>query len=184
MEAATIPVIDQADRLKLLEAELSALRAALERQAMQIGVVADLLQDAAAPQISAPEASYDAENRARGEAGLPVSKSIRQVIRQRQNRQKILPGHLFADPAWDMLLDLAAAKSEGRKIAVTSLCIASGVPMTTALRWIGILIDEKLVERRGDPADRRRMFLELTDEAASMMAGYFNSAEDMFSLCG
>lgn len=184
MEAAVIPGIDQGDRLKILEAELSALRAALERQAMQIGVVADLLQDAAAERSSMPETASVTESRALGEAGLPVSKAIRRIIRQRQHRQKILPGHLFADPAWDMLLDLAAAKSEGRKISVTSLCIASGVPMTTALRWIGTLIDERLVERMGDPADRRRMFLELTDEAASTMAGYFSNAEDMFALCG
>jgi len=37
----------------------------------------------------------------------------------------------LADPAWDMLLDLTAARAESRAVSVSSLCIAAGVPTTT-----------------------------------------------------
>src|SRR3546814_1843272 len=42
-----------------------------------------------------------------------------------------------SDPAWDMLLDLyLAAERNTRPVSISSLCIASAVPATTALRWI------------------------------------------------
>jgi hypothetical protein len=40
---------------------------------------------------------------------------------------------LFADPGWDILLDLYAARQEGKQVSVSSLCIAAAVPPTTAL---------------------------------------------------
>ena len=71
-----------------------------------------------------------------------------------------------------MLLDLAAAAVEGRSVAVSSLCIAAAVPTTTALRWIRNLCDAGLFVRRDDPADARRAFISLTDDALSAMARY------------
>ncbi|HEY6817592.1 MAG TPA: winged helix DNA-binding protein, partial [Croceibacterium sp.] len=70
-------------------------------------------------------------------------------------------------------LDLAAARAENQRVSVTSLCIASGVPPTTALRWIGQLTSAGLLERVEDEADRRRAFLALSDTAAEAIARYF-----------
>ncbi|MCB2051017.1 MAG: winged helix DNA-binding protein [Novosphingobium sp.] len=105
--------------------------------------------------------------------GLPDPRLVRRIIRQRQLRARFFDGELFADPAWDMLLDLTAARAEHERVSVTSLCIASGVPPTTALRWIGQLTEAGLVERIEDEADRRRAFIALTDKAADGMARYF-----------
>jgi DNA-binding MarR family transcriptional regulator len=80
---------------------------------------------------------------------------------------------MFADPAWDMLLDLTAARAEHKRVSVTSLCIASGVPSTTALRWIALLTQAGLLERVEDDTDRRRAFVQLTDRASDAMARYF-----------
>ena len=104
---------------------------------------------------------------------LPDPRLIRQIIRQRQLRARFFDGDLFADPAWDMLLDLTAARAEHSRVSVTSLCIASGVPPTTALRWIGQMTDAGLLERIEDETDRRRAFITLTDKAADTMARYF-----------
>ncbi|WP_414690794.1 winged helix DNA-binding protein [Novosphingobium sp. UBA6272] len=104
---------------------------------------------------------------------LPDPRLVRRIIRQRQLRARFFDGDLFADPAWDMLLDLTAARAEHTRVSVTSLCIASGVPPTTALRWIGQMIDGGLLERVEDEADRRRAFITLTDRAADAMARYF-----------
>jgi len=98
---------------------------------------------------------------------------VRKMIRQRQLRAKFFDGELFADPAWDMLLDLTAARAEHTRVSVTSLCIASGVPPTTALRWIGQMTQSGLLERVEDESDRRRAFIALSNTAADAMARYF-----------
>lgn len=88
-------------------------------------------------------------------------------------RARFFDGDLFADPAWDMLLDLTAARVEHARVSVTSLCIASGEPPTTALRWISQMTEAGLLERVEDETDRRRAFIALTDRAADAMARYF-----------
>lgn len=75
----------------------------------------------------------------------------------------------------DMLLDLYASDLEQSRIAVGSLCIASGVPNTTALRWISNLEREGLVTRQGDPYDGRRVWIDLTEAGREAMEAYFMS---------
>ncbi len=104
---------------------------------------------------------------------LPEPRHIRRILRQRQQRGRFFDAELFADPAWDMLLDLTAAKVEHKRVSVTSLCIAAGVPPTTALRWIGQLTHAGLFERVEDQSDRRRAFIALTEKAADGMARFF-----------
>lgn len=108
---------------------------------------------------------------------LPNPRVVRRVIQQRQARAKFFDAELFADPAWDMLLDLTAAKGEKAQVSVTSLCIASGVPATTALRWIRQMTDAGLFERVEDEVDRRRAFIALTERASDAMARYFAEIE-------
>ena len=98
---------------------------------------------------------------------------FRASILARRLREQILPADLFADPAWDMLLDLLAASLEGRKVDVTSLSAASGVPATTALRHIGLLMERGLIERHRDPDDQRRVYVELSEEAALALGEWF-----------
>lgn len=104
---------------------------------------------------------------------LPDPRLVRRILRQRQQRARFFDAEFFADPAWDMLLDLTAAEAEHKRVSVTSLCIASGVPPTTALRWIGQLTHAGLFKRVEDTSDRRRAFIGLTDDAAEGMARYF-----------
>jgi hypothetical protein len=104
---------------------------------------------------------------------LPDPRLVRTIIRQRQLRAKFFDAELFADPAWDMLLDLTAARAEHTRVSVTSLCIASGVPPTTALRWIGQMTQAGLLDRVEDDTDRRRAFIALSTPAADGMARYF-----------
>ncbi|GAA4774727.1 winged helix DNA-binding protein [Novosphingobium ginsenosidimutans] len=104
---------------------------------------------------------------------LPDPRLVRQIIRQRQLRARFFDGDFFADPAWDMLLDLTAARAEHARVSVSSLCIASGVPPTTALRWIGQMTEAGLLQRVEDETDRRRAFITLSDQVADSMARYF-----------
>lgn len=165
-------------------------RLALLRLTEQVGEIAERLDRIATPgfgvigpnvfegntvfHFESPHREFLAPPLADGElVPLPDPRLIRRVIRQRQLRARFFDSGLFADPAWDMLLDLAAARAEHTRVSVTSLCIASGVPPTTALRWIGQLTSAGLLERVEDPSDRRRVFLELSDRAAEAMARYF-----------
>ena len=140
------------------------------------------------PGISGDQAAWRFESPSSGYAGpdgadeslvrmprppLPDPRLVRRIIRQRQLRARFFDGELFADPAWDMLLDLTAARAEHTRVSVTSLCIASGVPPTTALRWIGQMRDAGLLQRFEDERDRRRVFIALTDKAADAMASFF-----------
>ncbi|WP_421837156.1 winged helix DNA-binding protein [Novosphingobium sp.] len=164
-------------------------RLALLRLTEQVGQIAQKLEalssgsGAAAAQASAFRFD-DSADEARLDDGtdrlvraarppLPDPRLVRKIIRQRQLRARFFEGDLFADPAWDMLLDLTAARAEHVRVSVTSLCIASGVPPTTALRWIGQMTDAGLLQRVDDETDRRRAFITLTDKAADAMARYF-----------
>ncbi len=102
---------------------------------------------------------------------------VRRAIRARRMRGQFFDAELFADPAWDMLLDLFAAGLEGGRVSVSSLCIAAAVPGTTALRWIGSMTETGFLEREADPNDRRRAYIVLAPRAVGAMRGYFASVK-------
>lgn len=104
---------------------------------------------------------------------------LREIIQLRRLRDKFFASGLFADPAWDILLDLMAARLEQKKVSVSSLCIAASVPPTTALRWITTMTDQGLLVRNQDPNDARRVFLDLSDDAAQKLAAYFQKASQI-----
>ena len=104
---------------------------------------------------------------------LRLARLAKREYVQRQRRARYFDGNLFADPAWDILLDLFIGKVAGLRLSVTSVCIASQVPPTTALRWIKHLECEGVLHRTDDTTDHRRSFIELTDRAFDAMAAYF-----------
>lgn len=88
-------------------------------------------------------------------------------------RMKFFPTGLFADPAWDMLLDLFSAELSKARVPISSLCAAAEVPPTTALRWIRGMTASGLFERHPDPSDARRVFIALSRQSSAAMAAYF-----------
>ena len=98
---------------------------------------------------------------------------MRNVIRARRLRARFFDEELFADPAWDMLLDLLQAEIAQHRVPVSSLCIAAAVPATTALRWIKTMTDNGLFVRRADPHDGRRVFIELAPDTSLSLRRYF-----------
>lgn len=83
-------------------------------------------------------------------------------INARRRRDAVFGADLFADPAWDMLLDLYVNHCRGQRISISGLCLATAAPSSTALRWIGVLEKRGLITREADPTDRRRSFVSLT----------------------
>ncbi|WP_300973976.1 MarR family transcriptional regulator [Sphingomonas sp. LHG3406-1] len=111
-------------------------------------------------------------------ADLPTvsAEALRAMIRARRLRSSYLPADLFADPAWDMLLDLLQAEIVQHRVPVSSLCIAAAVPATTALRWIKAMTDRGLLLRRDDPHDGRRVFIEMAQPTSAALRRYFQEA--------
>lgn len=109
-----------------------------------------------------------------------VKRRLKALIKLRQIRTTHFQGDLFSDPCWDMLLDLMEARLNDKQVSVSSLCIASGVPQTTALRRIEDLIGAGLISRQDDPTDRRRVFVCLTDECANRFGSYLDDISQLF----
>jgi DNA-binding MarR family transcriptional regulator len=101
---------------------------------------------------------------------------VRTVIRARRLRSRYFEEDMFADPAWDMLLDLLQAEITQLRVPVSSLCIAASVPATTALRWLKTMTQQGIFVRRADPHDGRRVFVELAPKASQAMRRYFADA--------
>jgi DNA-binding MarR family transcriptional regulator len=99
------------------------------------------------------------------------------AYKERRLREQFFEIDLFAEPGWDIMLDLFTQNSLQRQVSVTSACIAAAVPATTALRWIGILAERGLVARTADPLDRRRAFIRLTHSGLLKMNQYFEAAD-------
>jgi hypothetical protein len=145
-----------AERLRQLSDEVSRIAATLARLSSGPSAVA--------PSLERP---------ATGEAPAVSAESVRSVIRARRLRTRYFPEHFFADPAWDMLLDLLQAEISQLRVPVSSLCIAAAVPATTALRWLKTLVQEGVFLRRADPHDGRRVFVELAPESSHALRRYF-----------
>ena len=147
-----------AARLRQLSDEVSRIAATLARLSVGPGSPAANRNEAPAESGSVPAVDIE---------------TIRQVIRARRLRARYFDEELFADPAWDMLLDLLQAEIAQLRVPVSSLCIAAAVPATTALRWIKTMTDAGLFLRRADPHDGRRVFIELSRSASDGMRRYF-----------
>jgi hypothetical protein len=120
---------------------------------------------------SAPDAGGNRECESR-DPEIEVQ-AVRAAIRARRLRDRYFDQELFADPAWDMMLDLFEAELSQRRVAVSSLCIAAAVPPTTALRWLQALAEKGLFVRRDDPFDGRRVYVELAHDVSVALHRYF-----------
>jgi DNA-binding MarR family transcriptional regulator len=105
-------------------------------------------------------------------------------VRVREERDRIFGADLFFDPAWNILLDLYISERKGMMVSVSSMCIASKVPSTTALRWLTLIEKRGLIGRRPDDYDRRRSFLFLTDEGRKKIEATLDRAQESNSRLG
>lgn len=178
-DSATGHALERIDRLQEEVARISALLASLAERSTRHSTPSGPVSFT--PMVRSSDRGYRAELDLQSfTSSAPArvdSAMVRRMLRERRMREQFFAAELFADPAWDMLLDLYAAKLEGHPVAVSSLCIAAAVPATTALRWIKTMTDTGLLERQADPRDGRRIFIGLTDTATLAMDRYFSALE-------
>lgn len=93
----------------------------------------------------------------------------RRISHWRRKRDAMFDPVIFADPEWDILLDLFAEGGFGRRVSMSSLCIAASVPTTTAVRCINAMIDQGVLIKSRDANDARRVLIELTEDTRARM---------------
>ena len=118
-------------------------------------------------------------SRAEAEEEIPVLppeemplRVLRDLRKLRRLRVQHLPPGLVPEASWEILLDLYACENKGIKISVTSLAVATGAPMTSALRRIQELEGSGFIERLPDGVDRRRATLRLTPHGRSAVESF------------
>jgi hypothetical protein len=94
----------------------------------------------------------------------------RHMLGMRRKRGEMLGVQFFADPCWDMLLDLFAAQVEGKSVSTTSLCVAAAVPTTTALRWIQAMLVGGHILQHADQKDARVKWVTLNPSTFDRLA--------------
>lgn len=160
------------ERMSTLSSELQRLshlmdepgRAPPEAAAVSVPVSAPVAVPAAMPQLAEADPVGPAQ----------LTGFIRDLLRKEMKRREIGGGELFGDPTWAMLLDLLLAKIEHRRVSVSSACIASGAPMSTALRLVRRLVDEGVLCRLPDEQDRRRHFLAINPKFEQPLIDYLS----------
>jgi len=77
------------------------------------------------------------------------------LLAGRRSRSSLLKGLRFAEPLWDMILEIYVAAAGGRHFNVLKLCALSGGSVTTALRYIKQLESNGYLSRQADATDAR-----------------------------
>lgn len=95
---------------------------------------------------------------------LSLAQKAKKIIDERDWQYKIMPPDLRQEPYVRILIVLFSETLLGKMVASKSICIASGCPGTTALRYLDKLENYGLLQRVEFPSDRRVTRIELTSE--------------------
>lgn len=121
-------------------------------------------------------ASHGDERGGEADIDLELAAYAEHLYQERRRRARYFPEHLFAEPAWDILLDLFVNGVRNRTISITSACIAGGIPATTGLRWLGVLEKEGLLVREISAEDARVTWVHLSEQGMNIMRSYVAEA--------
>lgn len=112
------------------------------------------------------------------DAPRALANAQRAARRRLLRRQLVGTPSLFGEPAWDMLVELFIHEAEAKPVSTSSLCISSGLPMSSALRLLQRLTDAGLVTREADRTDGRRNFILLDPDLGHRLMAYFAEGDE------
>ncbi len=145
-------------------------RSVLLRAVVEAGRRYEHYSDREPVKMPPPRVIERAQHPAKNGAGReqPLELKVLQTLHDIDDfRLRALDGIVEPDATWSMLTELLRARLIRRRISVTSLCLASKSPVTTALRRIERLLETGFITYSLDPKDRRRKYIELTDDGAT-----------------
>lgn len=98
-----------------------------------------------------------------------LAASADQILRFRRHRDRVFNLTLFSDPAWDILLEIFRSAVRGTAITVSDTASGTGIASSSATRWVRTLETAGFVSRNPDPADKRRVLLDITPMGRALM---------------
>lgn len=120
--------------------------------------------------------AVEALNHSEEQAFILLSDAFRAFVHVRRKRDHIFPEGYFADTAWDILIQLYAARLDNRSMTATALCANSTFPLTTGLRYLNMLEKDGYIVKRSDENDRRRTLIDLSDAGLEAMHAVFKGS--------
>lgn len=100
-------------------------------------------------------------------------------VRRRSLVQRLMPRSRSYGSAWMIMLDLFLHQDDPRGVSVKSASLASGLPSTTALRFIDELEQAGLVTSEWSEDDRRRKMLSLTPDGHATVTRILLALENL-----
>lgn len=98
-----------------------------------------------------------------------VAAFARRLLQQCRERDQVIGDLSGGEPTWEMLLHLLVESEDGSAVSVPSLCLASGIPIAIALRWLSVLEESGKVLLVPGPTGRHQCHVELAPEAADQL---------------
>lgn len=133
----------------LSSAEVKAVRKLLEREKQRLMGVAPIGDQSEGP--------------------IDYIELVERIYRSRRDRERLFDDGIFADPAWDLLLDLFVRSERNEQVSISSACHAASVPEATALRYLKALTEKAYIERISHPNDKRSTTLKMTPLGRNLM---------------
>ncbi len=83
---------------------------------------------------------------------------------------------LFADSCWIMCLDIYICDLKDKRVTVSAIAHSSGIPMTTAMRYINVMAEQGLIVKTPNPADNRMIFVSASLDCRKKIETLLSSA--------
>lgn len=107
---------------------------------------------------------------------IALIRLVRFIGEVRDTRNEIFGASLFADPCWDILLELGRSHLAGTTLSASSLGSSARTPLSTIVRKLDELEAQGLIERRPDPIDGRRKLVRLSDSGFGCLLQFLDKA--------
>ena len=100
-------------------------------------------------------------------AAADAARLLGRIVRARRKRAELFGEDLFAEPAWDILLELSLARLQTRAVTADLLFASVSVDESTAARWIEKLAQDGWIRRTAARGDKE--LVELSPKAIAVM---------------
>lgn len=105
---------------------------------------------------------------------------IRSILKIRRGRCEIFGEGLFSDPAWDILLELLAARLGNRKLTLSELNEVA--PESVVARWIAALEERGLLVCELNQFRPDAFWVALSDDCAGRMVRFLSNTRHLAEL--
>lgn len=83
---------------------------------------------------------------------------------------------LFANSCWNMCLDIYICDLKDQRVTVSAIAHSSGIPMTTAMRYINVMVEQGLLTKTPNSADNRMIFVSVSADCSEKIEQLLQSA--------